>query len=136
VFLFLTLALVNKPINLHYFYSCIHIFLFFLFLCFLFFLFFWAGLVPAQHNFFGQGPAQPIGAGLNPASPARSLAQASDPAGPKLTRGTRGVSPRVHAQCEGNLQCSQNKAKKNERKKNWLTWFARDDEDDSDAPPE
>ena len=34
------------------------------------------------------------------------------------------------------VQCSsQNKAKKNERKK-WPTWFAGDDEDDSDAPPE
>jgi hypothetical protein len=130
---------VNKPINLHYLFLFMHtyFFYFFYFCAFYFFYFLgWAGPGPAQHNFFGQGPAQPIGAGLNPASPARSLAQASDPAGPKLTRGTRGVSPRVHAQCEGNLQCSQNKAKKNERKKNWLTWFARDDEDDSDAPPE
>jgi len=44
-----------------------HIFLF------LFFIFY----------FFGLGPAQPIWAGLDPASPARSLAQASDPAGQK-----------------------------------------------------
>jgi len=48
------------------------------------------------------GPAQPTWAGLDPAGPARSLAQASDPAGPKPTGGTRGVSPRVHAQREGN----------------------------------
>jgi hypothetical protein len=47
-------------------------------------------------------PAQPTWAGLDPASPARSLAQASDPAGPKPTGDTRGVSPRVHAQREGN----------------------------------
>jgi len=58
---------VNKPINLHYFYSCIHIFYFSV----LFFI------------FYGLGPAQPIWAGLDPASPARSLAQASDPAGQK-----------------------------------------------------
>jgi hypothetical protein len=31
--------------------------------------------------FFGLGPAQPMCAGLDPASPARPLAQASDPAG-------------------------------------------------------
>jgi len=55
---------VNKPINLHYFYSCIHIFYFSV----LFFI------------FYGLGPAQPIWAGLDPA---RSLAQASDPAGQK-----------------------------------------------------
>jgi hypothetical protein len=34
------------------------------------------------------------------------------------------------------VQCSsQNKAKKN-KMKNWLPWFAGDDEDDSDAPLE
>ena len=46
VFLFLTLASVNKPINQHYFYSCIHIFfIFFLsFLFFCFFLFYFFGL--------------------------------------------------------------------------------------------
>jgi hypothetical protein len=33
--------------------------------------------------FFGLGPVQPMGAGLDPASPAWSLAQASDPAGQK-----------------------------------------------------
>jgi len=32
--------------------------------------------------FLGLGPAQPSWAGLDPASPARSLAQTSDPAGP------------------------------------------------------
>jgi len=32
VFLFLTLTSVNKPINLYYFYLCIHIFYFFIFL--------------------------------------------------------------------------------------------------------
>ena len=36
--------------------------------------------------FFGLGPAQPTWAGLDPASPARSLAQASDPAGPHEAR--------------------------------------------------
>jgi hypothetical protein len=45
----------------------------FLFLFFLsFFIFFY---------FLGLGPAQPMEAGLDPASPARSLAQASEPAG-------------------------------------------------------
>jgi hypothetical protein len=33
--------------------------------------------------FLGLGPAQPTWAGLDPTSPARSLAQASDPAGQK-----------------------------------------------------
>jgi hypothetical protein len=36
--------------------------------------------------FWGLGPAQPTWAGLDPASPARSLAQASDPAGPHEAR--------------------------------------------------
>jgi hypothetical protein len=49
----MTLTPVNKPINLYYFHSCMHILLFFIFLG-------WAG----------------------PSGPARSLAQASDPAGP------------------------------------------------------
>jgi len=40
--------------------------------------------------FLGLGPAQPMGAGLDPASPARSLAQASDPAGQRH-------APRVRA---------------------------------------
>jgi hypothetical protein len=38
----------------------------------------------------GLGPAQPTWAGLDPASPARSLAQASDPAGQRH-------APRVRA---------------------------------------
>jgi len=45
---------VNKPINLHYFYSCIHIFYFFYFFYFSVFLFFY---------FFGLGwpsPARPV----------------------------------------------------------------------------
>jgi len=50
------------------FFICLYFFIFY----FLFFLFFW-----------GLGPAQPTWAGLDPASPARSLAQASDPAGQK-----------------------------------------------------
>jgi len=33
--------------------------------------------------FLGVGPAHPMWVGLDPASPARSLAQASDPAGQK-----------------------------------------------------
>jgi len=33
--------------------------------------------------FLGLGPAQPIWAGLRPAGPTQSLAQASDPAGPQ-----------------------------------------------------
>jgi len=49
-----------------------HIFLFFLFFYFLLFLL-----------FLGPGPTQPTWAGLDPASPARSLAQTSDPAGPQ-----------------------------------------------------
>jgi hypothetical protein len=46
----------------------------FLFFCFSTFFIFFLGL----------GPTQPTWAGLDPASPARSLAQASDPAGQKL----------------------------------------------------
>jgi len=56
----MTLTQVNKPINLYYFYSCIHILLFF----------FWAGSSSAHRGWAG------------PSGPARSLAQASDPAGP------------------------------------------------------
>ena len=60
----MTLASVNKLINLYYFlFMHTHIFYYFI-------LFYW-----------GLGPDQPIWAGLDPASPARSLAQASDPAG-------------------------------------------------------
>jgi hypothetical protein len=51
-------------------------FLPFLLFCFFYFLFFIFFL------FFGLGPAQPTCAGLDPASPAWSLAQASNPAGP------------------------------------------------------
>ena len=36
--------------------------------------------------FLGLGPTQPTWAGLDPASPARSLAYASDPAGPHEAR--------------------------------------------------
>jgi hypothetical protein len=46
--------------------------IFFYFVIFLFF-----------YYFFGLGPVQPMGAGLDPASPAWSLAQASDPPGQK-----------------------------------------------------
>jgi len=83
----MTLVLVNKPINLYYFYLCIHIFLFFLpflLFCFLFFILFFI--------FLGLGPAQPTWAGLDRASPARLLAQASDPAG----QSTRELDSRVH----------------------------------------
>jgi hypothetical protein len=48
---------VNKPVNLYYFYSCIHIFFYFsIFSIFLLFLL-----------FLGLGPAQPTWAGLGPA---------------------------------------------------------------------
>jgi len=47
---------------------------FFIFLFFYFFIFF---------IFLGLGPTQPTWAGLDPASPARPLAQASGPAGQK-----------------------------------------------------
>jgi hypothetical protein len=50
-----------------------HFLFFYFFFTFLFFIFL----------FFGLGPTQPTWAGLDPASPARSLAQASDPAGQK-----------------------------------------------------
>jgi hypothetical protein len=67
---------VNKPINLYYFYLCIHIFLFiFYFFYFFYFLLF---------MFLGAGPSSAhVGAGLDPASPAWPLAQASGPAGQK-----------------------------------------------------
>jgi len=39
--------------------------------------------------FFGLGPDQPIRAGLDPASPARSLAQASDPTGQRHAQRVR-----------------------------------------------
>jgi hypothetical protein len=69
---------VNKPVNLYYFYSCIHIFFYFsissIFYIFLYFLLFLL--------FLGLGPAQPTWAGLSPAGPAWSLVQTSDPAGP------------------------------------------------------
>jgi hypothetical protein len=44
---------------------------------------------------FGLGPAQPTWAGLDPASPARSLAQASDPAGQKKLK-ARVTCSRMH----------------------------------------
>ena len=57
----------------------------FLFFIFYFYLFFYLFI-------FWLGPAQPIWAGLDPANPARSLAQASDPAG----QNTRELDSRVH----------------------------------------
>jgi len=53
---------VNKPINLYYFYLCIHIFYFFYIFYFsvfyfLFFLFFWAGSNSAHMGW--AGPSQP-----------------------------------------------------------------------------
>jgi hypothetical protein len=47
---------------------------------------------------FWAGPAQPVWAGLNPAGPAWSLAQASDPAGQSM----RELVHACMAQCEGN----------------------------------
>jgi len=71
---------VNKPVNLYYFYPCIHIF----------FLFFYFSISPIFYFsifyfllFLGLGPAQPT---CSPAGPAWSLAQASDPAGPHEAR--------------------------------------------------
>jgi hypothetical protein len=64
----------NKP-NKNKFRYMHAYFLFFYF--FIFFLFFY------YLSFLGLGPAQPTWVGLDPASPARSLAQASDPAGPQ-----------------------------------------------------
>jgi len=66
--------------------------------------------------FLGLGPAQPIWAGLDPASPARSLAQASDwavlPAG-------------VREQCYRNMQLKCREGKRN------LPVAALEDEDDN-----
>jgi len=58
---------------------------------FLFFQFFFYFSVFYFFIFLGLGPTQPTWAGLDPASPARSLAQASDPAGQRH-------APRVRAQ--------------------------------------
>jgi hypothetical protein len=55
-----------------------HFFIFSTFFIFLFFYFFIYFFI-----FFGLGPTQPTWAGLDPASPARPLAQASGPAGQK-----------------------------------------------------
>jgi hypothetical protein len=63
-------------------------FLFFYFFYFFIFLFF-------SFIFLGLGPAQPTWHGLDPASPARSLALGK-------TKSTREVASRVHEQCEGN----------------------------------
>jgi hypothetical protein len=58
---------VNKPINLHYFYPYIHIFLFFLPFIFIFLLYFG----PAQqNNFWGWAQRSPHGLGwTQPAQP-------------------------------------------------------------------
>ena len=51
-------------------------------------------------HFFGMGPAQPTWAGLDPASPARLLAQASNPAGQtKKKLKARVNCSRVHEHC-------------------------------------
>ena len=51
----------NKPINLHYFYSCIHIFLFFQpLLLFCFFFGGWAQLSPHGLGWTQPSPAQPV----------------------------------------------------------------------------
>ena len=74
---------------------------FFYFSIFLFFYFFYFSII---YVFGGWAQLSPCGgwAGPSQPGPARSLAQASDPAGPNQTGGTRGVSPRLHALCEGN----------------------------------
>jgi len=60
-----------------------HFFYFSIFFIFLFFLFIFIFLLLM---FLGLGPAQPTWAGLDLASPAWSLAQASDPTGPHEAR--------------------------------------------------
>jgi len=45
----------------------------------------------------GLGPAQPTWAGLDPASPARSLAQASDPAGQKSKKTGNELKSKVNS---------------------------------------
>jgi len=63
-----------------------HLFLFFYFFIFYFIVFFWVGLGLTQPSIYIGGWAQlsPTGAELGPASPARSLAQASDRLGKQL----------------------------------------------------
>jgi len=82
----------NKFIFIFFIYTYTH-------LCFLFFLFFWAS---QPTHIFGLGPAHPTWTGLDPASPARSLAQASDLAGQKKTKSTREVNSCVHEHCSCN----------------------------------
>jgi len=50
--------------------------------------------------FYFLGPAHMGWVGSSQPGPVTGPSQASDPAGPKPTGGTRGVSPRVHAQRE------------------------------------
>ena len=64
----------NHACTYFFYFSISPIFLYFLYIFFIFVL------------FFGLGPAQPTWAGLDPASPTQSLAQASDPAGPYKAR--------------------------------------------------
>jgi hypothetical protein len=67
----------NKPINLHYFYSCIPYFFYFSILFFIFLLIVFGAGSSSAHMGWAR-PSQP--------SPALSLAQASDPTGPHEAR--------------------------------------------------
>ena len=80
----------NKPINLHYFYSYKHIFYFFLFFLPFYFSVFYS---PAQFIFLGLGPAQPIWMSL--AQPARP----SQWPGWAASKRTREVNSRVPLNC-------------------------------------
>jgi hypothetical protein len=103
----------NKPIKIN-FNICMHIFLLLFFMIFL-------GLGPAQPIWLGlTQPARPIWAGLDPASPARSLAQASDWA--VLPAGVRELL--THA-CYRNMQLKCREGKRN------LPVAALEDEDDN-----
>jgi hypothetical protein len=110
---------VNKPVNLYYFYSCLNIcffyfFIFFLYFFYLFFIF-----------FVGLGPAQPTWAGLSPAGPAGSLAQASDPAGlheARVIQITRAWLLLINS----NRQRKWEQRRKGKKKQSVLTWFCRE----------
>jgi len=110
----MTLASVNKPINLHYFYSCIHIFYFF----YVFIIYvFWAG--PSSAHMGWARPSQP-GPVTGPSQwPGRAKAT-------RVQQATRVAAP-LHSV----LLISWNRT---EGRGSGLPWLAEGDEEDDKAP--
>jgi hypothetical protein len=103
-------------------------FLFFLLLFYFIFLFFGTGpgLARPSIYFFEPSPAQPTWTGLGPASPARSLAQASDPAGQRHAQHVRKGFLKCMAIVSNELNCRMGKDELTWSARRWRRWRSSD----------